>query len=57
MYLDKKELMGLQSNVYAYKINDLFSFTKFVYDGWLGSQSSPKICLHSCWMPQKLAFI
>ena len=30
--------MGGQSNVYAYKVNDLFVITSFVYEGRLGGQ-------------------
>ena len=30
--------MGGQSNVYAYKVNDLFLSTLHVFKGWVGGQ-------------------
>ena len=46
-YVDRKGWVGGQSNVYAYKKNDLFLFTSFDYEGWMGGPKSPKICLRS----------
>ena len=40
--------MGGQPNVYAYMVNNLFSFTSFVYNG---GQKVPKVCPRSYWMP------
>ena len=34
-YVDRRERVGGQSNVYPYKVNDLFLFTPFVYEGWV----------------------
>ena len=46
-YVDWREWVGGQSNVYAYKVNDLSLFTSFVYEGWVGGPKGPKICLRS----------
>ena len=43
-YVDRKGWVGIQSNVYAYKINDYFLFTSFVFEGWVGGQKCPKFC-------------
>ena len=32
-YVDRKGCVGGQSNVYTYKVNDIFLFTYFVYKG------------------------
>ena len=41
-YIDRRGWVGGQSNVYTYKVNDLFLLTSFVYKGWVGVQKSPK---------------
>ena len=46
-YVDKKGWVGGHSNVYAYRVNDVFLFTLLVYEGWVGVQKCPKFCLHS----------
>ena len=46
-YVDRRGWVGGQANVYAYKANDLFLFTLFVYKGWVGGPKSQKICPHS----------
>ena len=43
----RKERMGGQSNVYAYKVNVFFLSTLFVYEKWAGGPKSPKFCLRS----------
>ena len=34
-YVDRRGWVGGQSSVYAYKVNDLFLLTLFVYKGWV----------------------
>ena len=41
-YVDWRGRVGGQSNVYAYKVNDLSLFTSFVYEGWVGGQKKSK---------------
>ena len=52
--LDSNEWLVGQSNVYAYKkVNELFLFTVFVYEGWVGSQKITKLFL-LFWMTPKV---
>ena len=36
IYVNKQRWVGGEPNVYAYKVNTLFLFTIFVYQGWVG---------------------
>ena len=46
-YMERKGWVVGQPNVYAYKVNDCLLFNQVVYEGWVGGQKYPKICLRS----------
>ena len=46
-YVDKRRWECYQLNFYPYKLKDIFLFTFFVYERWVGGQKSPKVCLRS----------